>query len=43
MLDEIEIEKCEVCGKEIHDSLCPNNIINSDIYQYWESQIDNYE
>jgi hypothetical protein len=31
---------CDFCHYELpaHNSLCPNNIINSDTYQYWETQ-----
>ena len=36
----MEQEKCNVCNHEGgHHNLCPNNIVNSDIYEYQISQI----
>lgn len=32
-------KKCPVCGRVTHHSLCPENIINSDAYQYWACQL----
>lgn len=37
--DEYVKEKCDVCNREdSHHSMCPRNIINSDSYQYIETQ-----
>jgi hypothetical protein len=37
----MEQEKCNVCNYENgHNSLCPNNVINSDVYEYQNSQIE---
>lgn len=33
--------KCEICGYEdYHNTLCPNNIINSDSFIYRQEQTD---
>jgi len=36
-----ELGICNVCHNDVarHDSMCPNNIANSDAYQYRESQM----
>jgi hypothetical protein len=39
IVKEAEKEKCNVCNYEnMHHSLCPNNIINSDTYGYQHEQ-----
>ena len=41
-MKQFEEEKCEDCGQLVsnHNSMCPNNIKNSDVYQYQHSQMD---
>jgi hypothetical protein len=41
----MKLEKCKTCGHELprHNSMCPDNIVNSDAFQYRHSQMDELE
>jgi hypothetical protein len=40
-----KLESCPICNYPLpsHSSMCPDNFINSDVYQYWHCQNDDYD